>query len=103
MGGAAIGFWVLAAGSSAADSHALGSDAPPTPARCCSICKGEDHETETHGLFQDAQASAPATCGGFELKFVDQADMGWVCIFAATSAAEPALAGGDPSLWYVPP
>ena len=103
MGGAAIGFWVLASGTSAADSHALGGDAPPTPTRCCSICKGEAHETETYGLFQDAQASTPAACGGFELKFVDQADMGWVCIFAANSAAEPAPAGGDPSLWYVPP
>ena len=56
-----------------------------------------------YGLFQDAQASTPAACGGFELKFVDQADMGWVCIFAANSASEPAPAGGDPSSWYVPP
>jgi len=103
MGGAAIGFWVLAAGSSATDSYALGRDAPPTPARCCSICKGEDHGAETYQLYQDAQATAPAACGGFELKFIDQADMGWVCLFGATSDSEPTPPGSEPSEWYVPP
>jgi len=101
VGGAAISLWLLATGADPAALHARGPNNPPVPDRCCSVCKGEDHEGQTYGLFTDQTQSAAATCAGFALKYVDDASTGWGCMFGPNTIteAEPSLA--SPSWWYV--
>lgn len=81
----AVGLLSYAVGSDAAS--ALGAANPPTPERCCSICRGEDYEGVSHGLFSDAFQTQPFDCVAFALQFMDDATLnGWYCSFYTTSA-----------------
>ena len=96
----AVGLWVLADGDDGGALHARGSDNPPIPVRCCSVCKGEAHEGQTTALYTDSSQTTPASCGGFALKFVDDPDLGWVCMFASGTQTEPEDPMATPSWWY---